>query len=350
MRIGLFDSKRICIFKHILFLIFEKVFLRGGIASIFSLLFRCKSFTIKIFIAFFTKSLHHISMDVTKKLLVCVDGSLPYMESCLKHAEWLMKTMGATADIFYVTDAHQFDLAMLGDFSGSLGAQPYQRLCEQLRQIEKEKVRVIQESVEKFFEKAGLASQISFHHEHGSLVDSCQKFENSEVGVDLILLGKRGENAAFAAEHLGANLERVVRASSRPCWIACRKFAPIQKMALAYDGSPSVHHGLQFLIRSPFLKKISIDLIYVCEEDNPSEEVQEMLDTAKKTLQKGGYEVQVVCLHDDIGDGISNYVSKNAIDLLMMGAYGHGKIRHLLIGSITTELMRRCKNSVLLFR
>ena len=289
-------------------------------------------------------------MEATKKLLVCVDGSLPYMESCLKYAEWLIKGTGAAADILYVTDAHQFDFAMMGDFSGALGAQPYQRLCDQLKQIETEKTRVVKETVEKFFEKTGLSDKITFKHEHGSLVDSCRSYENSEVGVDLILMGKRGENAAFATEHLGANLERVVRASSRPCWIACRNFAPIKKCALAYDDSPSTRHALQFLIRSPFLKSVPIDLLYVCDEENPSEEITEMQASAERTLKDAGYAVNTVCLHDDVGDGIANYVTNHTIDLLIMGAYGHGKIRHLLIGSITTELMQRCKNSVLLFR
>ena len=288
-------------------------------------------------------------MEATK-LLVCVDGSMPYMESCLQYAEWIIKAMNATADILYVTDAHQFDFAMMGDFSGALGAQPYQRLCDQLKQIETEKTRVVKETVEKFFEKAGLSDKITFKHERGSLVDSCQAYEHSETGVDLILMGKRGENAAFATEHLGANLERVVRASSRPCFIACRKFTPIKKCALAYDDGPSTRHALQFLIRSPFMKDVPIDLLYVCDEENPSEEVTEMLASAEKTLKDAGYQVNTVCLHDDVSDGIANYVTNNAIDVLIMGAYGHGRIRNLFIGSTTTELMRRCKNSVLLFR
>ena len=120
-------------------------------------------------------------MEATK-LLVCVDGSMPYMESCLQYAEWIIKAMNATADILYVTDAHQFDFAMMGDFSGALGAQPYQRLCDQLKQIETEKTRVVKETVEKFFEKAGLSDKITFKHERGSLVDSCQAYEHSEVG------------------------------------------------------------------------------------------------------------------------------------------------------------------------
>ena len=37
-------------------------------------------------------------------------------------------------------------------------------------------------------------------------------------------------------------------------------------------------------------------------------------------------------------------------DLLIMGAYGHSRIRSLLIGSTTTAMIRACKVPVLLFR
>jgi nucleotide-binding universal stress UspA family protein len=38
------------------------------------------------------------------------------------------------------------------------------------------------------------------------------------------------------------------------------------------------------------------------------------------------------------------------VDLLVMGAYGHGRIRSLVVGSTTTAMVRRCKIPVLMFR
>lgn len=285
-----------------------------------------------------------------KKLLVCTDGSFPYTESCLKYAEWLIKKMGAIADFLYVSDTRQFDFSMMADMSGSIGAQPYQNLYAQLNQVEEEKKNLIQATVNKFFKDAGLAGKVTFTHAKGSLVDLYQNYENSEVGIDMVLLGKRGENANFATEHLGSNMERIVRSSNRPCWVACRQFTPIKRLALAYDDSPSARHALQFLIRSPFLKDIAIDLVYVDEDEALSQETQSSLVSAERTLRDAGYQVKTNVIRDEVGDGIANYVANNAIDLLVMGAYGHSAIRHLLIGSTTTDLIRRCKISVLLFR
>jgi nucleotide-binding universal stress UspA family protein len=49
-------------------------------------------------------------------------------------------------------------------------------------------------------------------------------------------------------------------------------------------------------------------------------------------------------------DQISAYVADNDIDMLVMGAYGHSRIRYLVIGSTTTEMIRICRIPVLLFR
>ena len=37
-------------------------------------------------------------------------------------------------------------------------------------------------------------------------------------------------------------------------------------------------------------------------------------------------------------------------DMLVMGAYGHSRIRSMIIGSVTEELLRGCRLPVFLFR
>nr|WP_204104355.1 universal stress protein [Spirulina major] len=51
-----------------------------------------------------------------------------------------------------------------------------------------------------------------------------------------------------------------------------------------------------------------------------------------------------------IPEAIAQYAENNNIDLLMMGAYGHKRIRYLVIGSTTTQILRRINLPVLLFR
>jgi len=47
---------------------------------------------------------------------------------------------------------------------------------------------------------------------------------------------------------------------------------------------------------------------------------------------------------------IADTVESEQFDLLVMGAYGHSRIRNLIIGSTTTQMIGACKVPVMLFR
>lgn len=47
---------------------------------------------------------------------------------------------------------------------------------------------------------------------------------------------------------------------------------------------------------------------------------------------------------------ITNYITENNINFLIMGAYGHSRVRHLIIGSTTVQVLRSTKIPILLFR
>lgn len=47
---------------------------------------------------------------------------------------------------------------------------------------------------------------------------------------------------------------------------------------------------------------------------------------------------------------IAGTVENEGINLLVIGAYGHSRIRSFVIGSTTTEMIRSCKVPVMLFR
>jgi nucleotide-binding universal stress UspA family protein len=47
---------------------------------------------------------------------------------------------------------------------------------------------------------------------------------------------------------------------------------------------------------------------------------------------------------------IAKDVGDRGMDLLVMGAYGHSRIRTLILGSTTTQVLRSCPIPVLLLR
>ncbi|MEX2381876.1 MAG: universal stress protein [Opitutales bacterium] len=282
-----------------------------------------------------------------KKLLVCTDGSTYAQVSC-EYAAWIASRTGAAVTAIYVTDLRQFEVPLITDLSGSLGIQPYQGVMGQLKELEDQKAKVIGRNASQILEKENPGGESFFVHKTGLLVDSLEEMEDD---CDLVILGKRGENADFAAGHLGSTMERVVRASSKPCLVTSRAYRPVRKVLLAYDAGKSCQKALKFLTENDIFRGLELHIVSVAEESGEEEDrTLERLRSAEKSAMGGNYSLKCQMLHGTVEEQIVEYVAAQDIDLLVMGAYGHNRIRHLLIGSTTTEMIRRCKIPVLLFR
>jgi len=279
------------------------------------------------------------------KLLVCTDGSA-YSFVCYDYAAWMAQRTGAAVEILYVSDLRQFEVPMVADLSGSLGVQPYQAVLGKLQEFEQERAKAILEQARKHLEAKGIPGGMTFSHRLGFLVDTFHEFEEH---VDLIMLGKRGENANFATEHLGSTMERVVRASHKPCLVTSRAFKPVERALFAFDGSRSCQKALEFLATSSAFKDLEIHLVTVTGRGE-EEAASLTLKGAEGVLRAAGYSPVSQMLTGLPDNEISAYVEDRKINLLIMGAYGHSRIRQLIIGSTTTAMIRRCRVPVLLFR
>ncbi|MBK1877157.1 universal stress protein [Pelagicoccus mobilis] len=279
------------------------------------------------------------------KILACIDGS-QYSQSCCEYAAWAAQRLEASIDIVYVTDLRQFEVPFVADLSGSLGLQPYQSIMGELQQLEEQKAKLVLEQAESQMRSSGYEGEITRIHKTGFLVDSLSDLEES---AELVVIGKRGENANFAAEHLGSTMERVVRASGRPCLVASRSFQPVEKLLLAYENVPSCNAAVDYLCNSDAFSDIELHLVSVSKKDGESEVLAE-LKAAEDRLRSAGLSVNCQMLHGAIAPTLSEYAQEMGINMLAMGAYGHSKIRHLIIGSTTTEILRDCRLPTLLFR
>lgn len=280
-----------------------------------------------------------------KNILLCTDGSAYSSVSC-QYAAWMARLAQASLTILYVTDIRQFDVPFVADFSGSLGIQPYQDLLGQMRQLEQHKASAIESNARKILADGGYTGEIVFIHRTGLLVDV---LEELEAESDLVILGKRGASADVAIEHLGSNMERVIRASKKPSLVTSRSYREIQKILVAWDGSPSAQKAIDYLYRTSALRPYQIHLATVVSRNHHSSPPARW-EEIHRQLQQSYFKVESVVLEGHVDESIAEYVKSASIDLLLMGAYGHSRIRTLIIGSITTALIRECKIPILCFR
>lgn len=276
-------------------------------------------------------------------ILTCTDGSL-YSTSTYQHAAWAARQLNLPVHVLHVIEREETPHNR--DFSGSLGFQANDELLRELSLLDESHARIARLRGTAILQDAAsqISTEVTTTQRHGALVDTVAEFEEDAA---LIVLGKRGEQADFSKAHLGSNLERVIRSAKIPVLVAAREFRPIKRFLIAFDGGQSALHAVNYVASQTLLKGTECHLLSVGKMDTESQRNQ---DAAAKALQGAGFNVLKENLPGEPEDVIAEKVTQSNIDLLVMGAYGHSRIREFILGSTTTTLIRTCQIPVLLFR
>ncbi len=277
-------------------------------------------------------------------ILTCTDGS-PYAPGIYQHAGWAASRTGAEIHVLHVIE--RAESPDRPDLSGSIGFDASAGLLEELARHDEAHARLARLRSKAILDDA--VKQLAGHlvkttRRHGSV---CETLDEFEQGAELVVIGKRGEHADFAKGHLGSNLERVVRSARIPVMVAAREFKPIERFLIAFDGGPSSLKAVYHAATNLLLKGLECHLIMVGRQDKPHEL---SFEHAATSLRGAGFEVTADLLAGDPDEVIAAEVEKREIGLLAMGAYGHSRVRNLILGSTTTHLIRTCHIPVVLFR
>jgi nucleotide-binding universal stress UspA family protein len=284
-----------------------------------------------------------------KTLLVCTDGSA-YAPSLYDHALWAARRLGASVHVIHLIEPAPL-LPLGGDYSGVMGMEAHAQLTAELLELEKARTRLAEQrgravlaAARVHFEAGGLAAgRIRDELLHARLADTTARLASAH---DLLLIGKRGEEHAAGAR-LGENLERIVRTSVHPVFVASRAFQPIVRFLLAYDGGPAAEKAVAHVVESPLLRGLPCHLLAV---GVPGEIRESAFLAARDRLAAAGCPVRAEMVPGFPAEVIAETVRREHMSLLLMGAYGHGRLRNFFVGSTTADMLRDCPIPLLLFR
>ena len=277
-------------------------------------------------------------------ILTCTDGS-PYAPSIYRHAAWAARRTGSGIHVLHVIERDERTHPR--DLSGSIGFDPSAELLEELARHDESHARVARLRGRAILDDAGkqlAGNPVATTLRHGSVVETLEEFEHD---AEMAVVGKRGEHADFSKGHLGNNLERVIRSAKIPVMVAAREFKPIGKVLLAFDGGPSTLKAVQHVATHSLWKGLECHLVTCGKHDRDRETA---LDHAAASLRGAGFNVTADLVSGVPDEAVAREVSERNIDFLVMGAYGHSRVRNLILGSTTTHLVRTCKVPVMLFR
>jgi len=277
-------------------------------------------------------------------IVALVDGSL-YSHSVCDNAAWIAGRTGAELELMHVLGRRH--PAGPTNLSGSisLGARSalLQELAthdEQAAKLAQRHGRAILEDAQAHVAEAGITATTRLRL--GDLLE-----EIAEHDADMIVIGKRGEAADFAKLHLGSNLERIARTWPKPLFVAARAFRAVKRFLIAFDGGPSSLRALDYVASSPLFSDLEGHVLMAGPD---TEKNRKALGNAAAALESAGMTVDTSLIPGQVDTVIAAAVDTQAIDLLVMGAYGHSRIRSMIIGSTTSEMLRSCKVPVVLLR
>lgn len=276
-----------------------------------------------------------------------IDGS-PIASAVCDVAAWSSLRLDVPLKMLHVLERSESALA--GDLSGSLGVDSREHLLDELVALDERRSRLALEHGQHMLAEAERRAkedgveQVSSLQRHGSLVDTVAELEDD---IRVIVIGRLGEGHESSAHTIGSHLENVIRTSHRPILVAVPDFVVPTSFMIAYDGSATAEKALDMVIASPLLKGLECHLLTVCPEGD--ERLKQMAQAEEK-LQGAGFAVRSQRLQGDVHSALQQYQQQHNVGMLVMGAYGHSRIRQFFVGSNTTRTVSLSDIPVLLLR
>ena len=274
-----------------------------------------------------------------KHILVPTDGS-DHAHRGVRYAVALAKRYEATLHGLYVVDVKLLEGPFLRDISASLGTAPYVNYQNNIALILEERGKAALEAFAAACDEASVAhttTQVT-----GVVIRSI--LEKGEL-ADLIVMGRGGEHSEWLDGLVGSTTQAVVRRASRPVLLTSTETPALERFVVAYDGSAHAKRALQTSAGIGTEWKTPFHVLMVGKE-----RADEIESEARDYLAAHQLDVQYVVRDGDPSEVIVEYAEECEASLLVMGAYGHTKVRELVVGSTTAYAINHAPCPLLLTR
>ncbi|OGB22082.1 MAG: universal stress protein UspA [Burkholderiales bacterium RIFCSPHIGHO2_12_FULL_65_48] len=283
------------------------------------------------------------------KVYACIDG-LATTTAVIDWTAWSARRLSVPLELLHVLERPP-EMPHVGDYSGAIGLGAQEVLLQKLSDLDEQRGKLAQEAGRQMLQNAqerasaaGVA-QVDGRMRHGELVDTLLELEPD---ARLFVLGEHYHASSPRKIHLDHHVERVIRAVKRPVLVAtAEQFVAPERFVIAYDGSATARKTIEMVAASPLLRGLPA-LVAMAGSDTPA--AQQALQDARQLLQGAGFAVETTLLSGEPEQALPALLKTQGATLLVMGAYGHSRIRHLIVGSTTTTLLRLSEVPVLILR
>lgn len=283
------------------------------------------------------------------KVYACIDGS-GNTSAVIDCAAWSALQLDVPLEFLHVLERDSEGSAV-SDYSGAIGLGAQESLLQELSELDEKRSKLATESGRRLLaaareraEAAGVARHDA-RLRHGELVDSVL---DVEADAQLFVLGEHRRGEAQGRIHLDHHVERVIRSAKRPVLVVTSNaFAAPARFVIAFDGSETARKTVEAVARSPMLAGLPALLAMAAPDTT---EARHQIEEARLVLAGAGFDVEAELVSGEPEDVLPALVAGQSPALLVIGAYGHSRIRQLVVGSTTTTLLRTSAAPVLILR
>jgi nucleotide-binding universal stress UspA family protein len=279
--------------------------------------------------------------------ILLVLSESPYDANAKNYAFWLARKEGSHIHGLAAIDIAAFEVPVLGTpdgFMPSVMAPPLkerQSLISDLSLVAKERLDRFTAQCE--------SRNIPFSTEAKIGVPG-EVIKRAAIAHDIVVVSRTGYSHMLGGQGTVDDLvTAAMRSSVRPVLVAGSEFregADIRNVLVAYDGSD--HSARSLLVAAELAARpgVSCTLVTVSQSEDLGQEILEPAETF--LCHHGVIPQKQIIVNSKPADVICGLAASSGVDILIMGAYGHGPIREVLFGSTTERILAHCAVNVIL--
>lgn len=276
-----------------------------------------------------------------KHILVATDGS-EHSQSAARYAISIAKKYGAEIRALSVVDIKLLEGPFLRDLSASVAIDPGANYQRNIVAILEKRGQAALDAVQQLCAEASVECDARLVT--GTVSRSIR--ENARM-ADLLVIGQHGEHAEWADGLMGSTVDSVVRRAERPVLVAGVTYKKFTRVLAAYGGSDAsvkaLHTAATLCAEWPLP-------ITVATAGSDKDKALRLLDEARDYLDTYKLNARFELVKGDAAEGIVECTRECRADLVVMGAYGHSRVRTMLLGNTTSRVVRNSPVPVLLNR
>ncbi len=278
-----------------------------------------------------------------RNILIPTDGS-NFGKTAIAYGIYIAGKLGAQLTGLHVVDIRLIRGPVFTDISGSVGLPSYQEFLPAIESGLDVKADAILQEFRDLCEAAGMHCETK---KIKGVIDEVI-IEEGRKCCDWILLAQRGEHFHIdGGAILGSTAQSVVRRSGKPVLVTPEHFREIESMAVAYDGSDPADKALKLAAELSERAAWPLSVVIVTGDQTVGEKISKQ---AEEFLTPLKIDSATIILPGKEEKELLKFIREGGVELLVMGAYGHNRLRELMVGSTTSSIIRKSTIPVLLTR